>query len=360
MTNGRWAHTATLLQDGRVLAAGGYLTPGSDGTYHSAELYDPHQPHWRPTRDMNDLRANHTATLLPVPTCGARSQPVMWMLSCSATSVVLVIGGLQADPSRGAQATVEMYDPVTEQWWMRASMKTPRAFQTATLLKDGTVLVTGGVNSPAGPTGIYFPTLGGPWASAEIYDPATDTWTTTGSMHFGRFAHTATSLPDGRVLVAGGDKNGSAELYDPKTRTWSVAAKPAVNHTFGQAALVHLPACQPVACPYGDAVLAMGGGVSVSKSAELYFPSTNTWMSTGNMPSEYGYGAAATSLPSGRVLITGDGTAVDLFDPTTRHWTVVASMQQYREEHAVTMVGFQVMVTGGGSDTSTAEVLAIS
>jgi len=92
------------------------------------------------------------------------------------------------------------------------SLATARYFHTATLLPNGKVLVAGGA---IGYT---------PLASAELYDPATGTWTATESLHTARFFHTATLLPNGKVLVAGGAGNGylaSAELYDPATETWT-------------------------------------------------------------------------------------------------------------------------------------------
>ena len=92
------------------------------------------------------------------------------------------------------------------------SMATGRELHTATLLPSGKVLVAGGTNGSA-------------LASSELYDPSTGTWTATGSLGAARNRQTATLLPDGKVLVAGGGGSSgdltSSELYDPATGTWT-------------------------------------------------------------------------------------------------------------------------------------------
>ena len=115
---------------------------------------------------------------------------------------MLVAGGLPT--SGGPRASAELYDPVSKTWTATGNLAIGRDYHTATLLPDGKVLVAGGYS------GI---------ASAELYDPATGIWTETGSLATKRWLHTATSLPNGKVLVAGGDEGfadflASAELYD--------------------------------------------------------------------------------------------------------------------------------------------------
>ena len=101
-------------------------------------------------------------------------------------------------------------------WTATGSLNTARTFHTATLLPDGEVLVAGGEDSNSNRL-----------ANAELYDPTTGTWTATGSLNTARSGHTATLLPDGKVLVAGGFESesdnflASAELYDPATGSWT-------------------------------------------------------------------------------------------------------------------------------------------
>ncbi|MBP1705894.1 MAG: Branched-chain amino acid transporter, amino acid-binding protein, partial [Chloroflexi bacterium] len=129
---------------------------------------------------------------------------------------VLVAAGFDV-PRPGAVSTLraaEIYDPASGTFGPTGSLVTARYLHTATLLPDGRVLITGGFDPEAG----YL-------ASAEIYDPANGTFVGTGPLTAGRYGHTATLLPDGRVLVAGGFDRGagylaSAEIFDPVSGTF--------------------------------------------------------------------------------------------------------------------------------------------
>ena|SRR5215471_5729509 len=176
MSTARIKHTATLLQNGQVLAAGGV---NSTGFLSSAELYDSSTGKWTTAGSMAVARGEHTATLLP-------------------NGDVLVAGGLTNGNSQigtSCTATAELFNRSTGQWTSTGSMTVPRGNHTA-MLPDGKVLVAGGLCSD----GFIYP-----GNSAELYDPATGTWKATASMNFSRASAGATLLQTGEVLIAGGN-----------------------------------------------------------------------------------------------------------------------------------------------------------
>jgi len=277
--------TATLLRDGKVLVAGGLLRGKIQQT--SAELYDPTTGRWSATGSMQVPRSGQTATLLP-------------------NGKVLVAGGgcngkgfLQCTPGTFgvSQASAELYNPATGKWAFTSAMSTGRQYGTATLLRDGKVLVAGG--RAYCDDGVCVDAK-----SAQLYDPATGTWAATGSMSDGREQHTATLLPNGKVLVAGGvnisgisgfSTPRTALLYDPATGGWSPTASMAAGHVGHSATLLR-----------NGWVLVAGGGSSV---AEIYEPQRAMWALPGAM-STARTGQTATLLPNGHVLVTG-GTSHD-------------------------------------------------
>jgi N-acetylneuraminic acid mutarotase len=246
MPEARSGHTATLLSDGRVLVVGGTGGIEERPTIPGPELYDPVTNTWAPAASMARPRASHTATLLP-------------------SGRVLVAGG---DAGGLRLADAELYDPVTNGWAPAGSMAEARNEHTATLLRDGTVLVAGGM--VAGDS-----TQPGSYAHvAQVFDPTTNAWRAVPSMVSTRAYHTATLLPTGKVLVAGGLGPGpypygtylaSAEVYDPETSKWSPAASMITEaHAFHVATLL----------PSG-AVLAISG-------QSVFDPVTNTHVPAGS------------------------------------------------------------------------------
>jgi hypothetical protein len=200
MTTARIVQTATLLNNGTVLVAGG--GQGS-GILSSAELFDPTTGTFSATGTMSANRNESTATLLT-------------------NGKVLVAGGFHVDPTgfQSMLASAELYDPTMGTFSPTGSMSTARVQFTATLLKTGKVLVVGGNGIIVGSHG-----SSGNLATAELYDPATGSFSATGSMSTARSGHTATLLNDGEVLVAGGGNYvATAELYDPTTGTFSAAS----------------------------------------------------------------------------------------------------------------------------------------
>ena len=217
------------------------------------------------------------------------------------------------------------------------SLLTARDAPTATLLPNGKVLVAGGYN------GTYL-------ASVELYDPTSGTWTATGSLGGVRGFHTATLLANGKVLVAGGQNNtgilASAELYDPASGIWTVTGSLAATREFHTATLL----------PNGKVLVA--GGSSTSASAELYDPASGVWTVTGNLVTARSR-HTATLLPNGEVLVAcGAGAAGflasgELYDPASGIWTVTGSLAAAREFYTATLLpNGKVLVAGGTNDTS--------
>ncbi|HVA88991.1 MAG TPA: kelch repeat-containing protein [Chloroflexota bacterium] len=319
--------SATLLPNGQVLVAGG---ADANGLIGSAELYNPSTGKWTVTGSLNQARVQFTATLLP-------------------NGLVLAAGGCD-DPSSNCSsltATAELYNPSTGKWTMTGSMHEPRWTQTATLLPSGKVLVAGGAAADC-----YNVSCSEVQASAELYDPHTGVWTVTGSMHQARTRHTATLLPDGQVLVAGGvvDTPGgkatfkplaSAELYNPHTGKWTLTGSMHVAGSNRGATLL----------PNG-LVLVYGGGPS--KDAELYHPHTGSWATTGSLfhDTDYETGQTPALLGNGEVLVvsgslTKRGTA-ELYSPQTGAWTLTGSLHAFPFGVPMTVLpSGQVLVADG-------------
>jgi hypothetical protein len=291
---------------------------------------------WTATGNMITGRGEHSATLLP-------------------DGKVLVAGG-ESDNSEGPQlASAELYDPGTGTWTATGSMRTPRSWHTATLLRNGEVLVAGGFcdpNKTRGCPAVEDPD--GAMAVAELYDPRTGTWRPTGSMTTERFEQTATLLADGKVLVAGAEHRtgilASTELYDPSTGKWTATGSMITARW------------QQFAVKLGDGKVLMFGGCCLGfPRAEVYDPSTGKWTATGDLITGRAQGGTAALLGDGTVIVAGGDpgglgpgdpgiASAELFDSSRGTWSATASMSTPRVESASTLLADgRVLVIGGFS-----------
>jgi len=232
-------------------------------------------------------------------------------------------------------------------WAGAGAMTTPRELHTATLLPSGKVLVAGGINN-----------LGSVVASAELYDPGTNSWSATGNMGVARANHTATLLLDGRVLVAGGSPGGSsAELYNPSTGTWTLAAGMSIARSGHAATLLTSPALTPPT--WNGKVLVTGGGGTTDSSAEVYTPNSGagTWGPTANSMSGARNSHTSTLLQISKVLVAGGAggpflSSADLYDPNTNSFTPTGSMTTARDFHTATLLPNGTVLVAGGQNGS--------
>jgi Kelch motif len=272
----RYGPATAPLPDGRVLVAGGWAGPGT--FLSTAEVFDPATGTFSPTGNMTVRRALAVAAPLP-------------------DGRVLVAGGYDGTGGVLYRATAEVFNPATGTFSAAGIgvMASPRAAAVAAPLPDGRVLVAGG---HAG---------GAPFASAEIFNPATNSFDpAAGPMTSPRERAAAAALPDGQVLVAGGYSGSqpllsSAEVFDPQTNTFSAEG-------IGSMGIARLG---PAAAPLPDGrVLVAGGDVNDGKSAEVFNPTTNSFSSAGIGPLSTGRELpGAARLPDGRVLVAGGAGA---------------------------------------------------
>ena len=286
---------ASLLPDGQVLISGGYNTVL--GSLDSAELYDP---------------ALRTFQLLPSRLHAPRE---LFTATTLADGRVLLAGGFNTHRGR-TQASAEVFDPATRQFAVTGPLTTDRFGQDAVRLADGRVLIVGGTHWFVRRPAVKL-------ASAEIYDPATGRFHETPSpMHFPRDRPTATLLPDGTALIAGGQNDSGepdqAERFDPQTETFTLLpskmSAPRMAHT-------------AVSLPGGQVLLAGGWSVPLAAttgSAEVYDPASGLFAPISPLP-EGAHDQAALVFAGGLVLVAGGkqaggGRETSLAAGWTRHF----------------------------------------
>ena len=311
---------------GAITTSGDYTASPQTGIYHplATSVADASRSGsavvsvvpagFRPVSGMSQSRVFHTATRL-------------------SSGKVLIAGGNQAQvglcgPVVPPSTQAELFDPQDSSFKSVGPMVSSHSGHSATLLKDGRVLIAGGGT-----------------AAAEIFDPATQSFSATGFLTIKRTNHTATLLPDGRVLLAGGDGTKSAEIFDPAKKSFTAIGDMSTSRSHHTATLLN----------NGKILLAGGSGDS---STELFDPATGTFSAAANMSvPRSGHQA---SLVGANVLITGgtDGSVTfataELYDSVTNTFTAAANMLDARAFHsAVLLSSGMVLVAGGSASGST-------
>ena len=261
---------------------------------------------------------------------------------------VLIAGGV-GEQGIGVLFSAEVYDPTKFKFEHTGRMTVARSVATATTLNDGKVLIVGGEYiTPTGFTQLL--------ASTDIYDPTTGTFSAGPVMSVARILHTATLLDNGKVLIAGGeDERGfavsRAELFEPATGI------------FGLTGALAYPCYRQTATRLADGNALLAGGIDstgyATDRAELYDPKTGKWTEVGKMSTQRKF-HTATLLPNGDVLIAGGednwGHSLDsaeLYNPATQKFTATGKMLLPREKATATLLtNGKVLIAGGFSDTS--------
>jgi N-acetylneuraminic acid mutarotase len=328
-------HTATLLNDGKVLVVGGNKYDGTDDNYQAKTyLYDPASKKFEDGGTMNVARAEHTATLLM-------------------DSRVLVTGGKN---DTDYLESTEIYDPnkpAAQAWSKGPDMAKSRWSHTATLLQSGEVLIAGGFYSS------------GSTASIVIYVPSSNTWKfPSAQLNTARRCHTATLLPNGKVVFTGGiqgsgsiwntDYFDSIEIYDPGTGKMTLSK-----------VVMSKQRCGHTATLLANGKVLIVGGVCLNKCKQdakqvddIYDPSTDTIVAVqhpGDLPSTH----IAVRLDDKRVLVAGDtdkATAAKAvaYEPLKGgFWTTLPAMGIGRwSARAAKLKDGKVLVVGGVIDSN--------
>lgn len=318
----RYGHTATVLQDGRVLIAGGAGDGLQAPATATAEIFNPAAGTFTATGSMSTIRAFHTAVLLP-------------------NGKVLISGGGINGYNPGTKKSQELYDPATGTFTATGDMVSARSYHASVLLPNGKVLHVGAAGT-----------------AAELYDPASGQCTSTGAMTQTRWSSWANAvlLAGGKVLVAGGTDvvNGGqptpiADLYDPATGTFTATGAMKANRDLFQLQ----------ALPDGKAVV-LNGSVYVgnqgtsSKTAEVFDPSTNQFTTSTGTQARAGFFWCPSVMRADGVPMLGSGsspTLMDTFSATLSAYAPAPNLPTGVPYFAamVRLKGGKIMISGGGA-----------
>jgi len=323
-----------------------------DGVFELAHSSPPEPEAIIVERDDSDRGPRRPTAPIEIAGLVVRSNHSATLLK---NGTVLLAGG---SASQHEIASAQTFDPITRAIATTGSMLTPRQHHTATLLKDGTVLIAGGQSG------------GHSLSSAEIFDPSTGRFSSTGSMHTARSSHAAVLLPDGRVLICGGTPDDTAEIYDPRSKTFlrsghMIAAMPSVQAvTLKNGAVFLLGSAGTPAEIFhpeigsftatdfqhfaGPATLLNDGTVLIfgTDGSEIFNPIANTFHAV--VPAQ-GTATACVPLPSGKVLVAGAPT--EIYDPASQSFTPGPALKAPQSGDTATLLdNGNVLVAGSSAE----------
>jgi len=328
LKNARTGHTVTTLLDGSLLVVGGYNEDGE--CLNTAEVFDPFSNLWTITGNLVYARCHHAAVLVD-----------------DGTGRVLVTGGLNASGS--ALASTEFYDPDTNAWTSQPNdaMRTARAFHASIRLARGDVLVIGGYNDKQG----YL-------FSVEQFrvDTATSPWNPVGDLKVARANHTATLLPNDRILVVGGVSNGTdiatGEVCSNLIYcTWVLSTNTLTTPRHFHIATLLLT---------GDVLIAGGLNNGAALFTSEIYDNTHFREIAGELTTPR-FDFATAVLLSGEVIAVGGRESIaensfvdtiELYNPTTRRWArggLGSTINQPRAGHTASLLPNGVVLIAGGS-----------
>ncbi len=331
MSDPRWAAASVLLADGRGLIVGGYSYP-ADRCVASADEFNPETRRFIPCRGHLVVPRNFaSASLLP-------------------DGKVLIAGGYNT--VLGSLDTAEVFDPATQTFTLLPGrLQTPRELFTATTLADGRVLIAGGFNTHRGRT----------QALAEVYDPQTQMLTPTGSLTQDRFGQAAVRLADGRVLIAGGTHwfarhpgvpLASAEVYDSATGKFHPTRS-----------LMEVARDRPTASllPDGTVLIAGGqNGASEPAEAERFDPKTETFTLLPSPLTTPRMAHSAEGLPDGSVLLSGGWStalgattgSAEVYNPVAQTFTALPVCPLNTHDQTLLVFPSGLALVAGGKQAS--------
>lgn len=318
----RYAHTATLLPDGKVLIAGGAGTTVDAPATATAEIFNPATGTFTPTGSMTTIRAFHTAVLLP-------------------NGKVLISGGGINGFNPGTKKSQELFDPATGTFTATGDMVSARSSHASVLLPSGKVLHVGAAST-----------------SAELYDPATGQCAATGAMSQARWREwtNAVLLTSGKVLVVGGTEVSGipnpthiAELYDPAAGTFTNSGALQANRALFQVQ----------ALPDGKAVVLngsiyVGSSGTSSKTAEIWDPATGQFTTSTGTQARAGFFWCPSVMRADGVPMVGSGsspTLLDTFSATLSAYAPAPTLPAGVSYFAAMarLKGGKILLTGGGA-----------